>query len=223
MPTRTWWSAFTGWWDVDAKKKIISYVGRHLVFSATLACIYFYKYEDILDIVWSYLKRIFVVWLLVPCIPFPSTSTANDSYYLYISFFSMSWEDSSTALHCLVLSHGHHSLSHPWDPSLCQLQCPASCWVLEWSLGQWGFFLILLPALFAWEAKFARKENCCLLLPPNQSLLSYWHDAVLLRKNSLLFFGFFFYGFKKKIENKNPSFFLNPCSLLWWLKWVGWL
>lgn len=82
----------------DAKKKIISYVDRHLVFSASLACIYLYKYEDILDIICSCLKRTFVVWLLVPYIPFQSLCTANDSYYLYISFFSMSWEDSSTAL-----------------------------------------------------------------------------------------------------------------------------
>lgn len=123
----------------------------------------------------------------------------------------------------LVLSHGHHFLSHPWDPSLCQLQCPASCWVLEWSLGECLFFflLILLPALFAWEVKAARKESHCLLLPPNQTLLSYWHDGVLLRKNSLLFISFWVFIALKKIKNKNPSFFLNPCSLLWWLKWVS--
>ena len=61
------------------------------------------------------------------------------------------------------------------------------------------FPLILLPALFAWEVKTARKERHCLLLPLNQTLLSYWHDGVLLRKNSLLF-GFWFFGFKKKLK-----------------------
>lgn len=34
----------------------------------------------------------------MPCIPFQSVHTANDNYYLYISFLFKSWGDSSTAL-----------------------------------------------------------------------------------------------------------------------------
>lgn len=36
--------------QVDAKDKNISYVDRHLVFSATLVCINLYKNGDTLDI-----------------------------------------------------------------------------------------------------------------------------------------------------------------------------
>lgn len=82
-----------------------------------------------------------------------------------------------------------------------QLQCSASCWVLQLSWGQCVFFLFFSHPCLLGEVKATRKESHCLLLPPNQILFFHWNDGVLPKKYSFFMFGF--YGLKK---NPPPLF-----------------